>query len=114
MTKPEGHTALPWNYFVGNANGRGLIRIEVDGSHPTEAGEHIASMPRGKKSERRAALIVRAVNCHEDLVKALETCLTAEHERRKKLKPGAPATTYTEARIAMLHDVLARAKEQTP
>lgn len=34
------------------------------------------------------------------LLGAAVTCLHAERERRKKLKPGAPATTYTEERIA--------------
>lgn len=57
------HTKGPWNYFVGNANGRGLIRIEVDGT-----GEHIASMPRGNKSEDRARLMTAA----PDLLEALK------------------------------------------
>lgn len=61
-------------YFVGNANGRGLIRIEVAG-----AGEHIASMPRGKASEARAAQIVSRFNSHsasQRRIKELETELT--------------------------------------
>lgn len=63
-------TPIPWTYFVGNTNGRGLIRIEVDGT-----GEHIASMPRGAISEARAAFIVRAVNSHAALIEALEWAL---------------------------------------
>lgn len=61
-------TKGPWNYFVGNANGRGLIRIEVDGT-----GEHIASMPRGKKSEDRARLIAAA----PELLEALQMIMDA-------------------------------------
>lgn len=45
------------NYSVGNANGRGLIRIEVEGT-----GEHIASMPRGAISEDWARRLVDAFN----------------------------------------------------
>ena len=45
------------NYFVGNANGRGLIRIEVEGT-----GEHIASLTRSKRNEAWAHRIVQAVN----------------------------------------------------
>jgi hypothetical protein len=47
----------PWDYFIGNANGKGLIRIECQ-------GRHIASMPRGKESEEFAKLIVDSVNAH--------------------------------------------------
>jgi len=57
----------PWTYFVGNANGRGLIRIEVE-----DTGEHITSMPRGAADEANAAHIVRCVNAHPRLVAALE------------------------------------------
>lgn len=58
--------AAKLTYFIGNANGRGLIRIEVDGT-----GEHIASMPRGKKSEDYAAALVRAYNRAESLESSL-------------------------------------------
>jgi hypothetical protein len=43
------------DYFVGNANGQGLIRIEQHGT-----GKHIASMPRGASSEADAD---RIINC---------------------------------------------------
>jgi hypothetical protein len=55
------------DYFVGNANGRGLIRIEIEGT-----GEHIASMPRGRTSEEWAAKITHRYNAHDALVAALE------------------------------------------
>jgi hypothetical protein len=64
-------TSLPWTYFVGNANGRGLIRIEAQHDSP-EAGTHIASMPRGAISEANAALLVEAVNALPNLLSALE------------------------------------------
>lgn len=78
----RGYTALPWTYFVGNANGRGLIRIEGDISSE-EAGHHIASMARGAVSEANAAFIVRACNSHNDLLEALRgLCLgSAEMEQ---------------------------------
>ena len=40
------------------------------------------------------------------LVEAVKECLTAEIERRKQLLPGAPATTYCEARIARIEAAL--------
>ena len=48
-------TPGPWDYFVGNANGRGLIRIEQLGT-----GVHIASLQRGAVSEANARLIAAA------------------------------------------------------
>jgi hypothetical protein len=62
-------------YFVGNANGRGLIRIEVAGT-----GEHIASMPRGTASEARAAQIVSRFNSH-----------ASDQRRIKELEEGLEA-----------------------
>jgi len=65
-------------YFVGNANGRGLIRIEVAGT-----GEHVASMPRGQKSEVYAKLITNRYNSHsaqQAKVEGLVRALTKAHE----------------------------------
>ena len=71
------HTPGPLNYFVGNANGKGLIRIETDADAPV-AGVHIASMPRGAQSEADAARLVLAWNCHEDMLEALKPKLSAK------------------------------------
>lgn len=70
-TKPKP-TPTPWDMFVGNANGKGLIRIEA-GCDSEEPGRHIASMPRGAISEANAWLIVEAVNAHAVLVEALQS-----------------------------------------
>lgn len=43
------------------------------------------------------------------LYEALKECLDSELRRRKKLKPGAPATTYSEARIARVRAALEQA-----
>lgn len=72
----EGHTATPFCYFVGNGNGRGLIRIEAD-NLSADAGQHIASMPRGDASEATAAFIVRACNSHDDLLAAMKEIVHA-------------------------------------
>ena len=47
-----------------------------------------------------------------DLLTAVKICLDAEEERRASLKPGAPATTYTEKHIAMLKAAVARAEAE--
>jgi len=41
------------------------------------------------------------------LLQAVKICLDAEEQRQKNLKPGAPASTYTAERIAMLRGVIA-------
>lgn len=61
------HTAGPLTYFVGNSNGRGLIRIETAHDAPI-AGIHIASMPRGDQSKADADFLVHAANCHAELL----------------------------------------------
>ncbi len=60
------------NVFVGNANGRGLIRLEIENT-----GKHIASMPRGSASEEYALEIMNRWNTHDELVSALTKCANA-------------------------------------
>lgn len=62
--------------------------------------------PRSYETEANARLIGAA----PDLLDAAKTCLAAEVERRKKLRPGAPATTYCENRIAMISAAIAKAE----
>lgn len=52
----------------------------------------------------------RLIAAAPDLLAALQTCLTAEEERRATLKPGAPATTYTENRIELIRAAIAKAE----
>ena len=102
----------PWDYFVGNANGRGLIRIEVENT-----GEHIASMPRGAKSEARAAHIVHCVNTHAALAarcRELEAAVQDmfKHEFLAKLIADSPENLVDEndreycAAVQRLHALL--------
>jgi hypothetical protein len=44
------------------------------------------------------------------MLSALRVCVSAERERRAKLLPGAPATTYTEARLALVESAIAKAE----
>lgn len=41
-----------------------------------------------------------------EMIEAVEMCLAAERERRAKMKPGAPATTYCQKRIDRLEAIL--------
>lgn len=51
--------------------------------------------------------MVIAMACEiEALREGVKMCLDAERERRKKLKPGAPATSYTDSRIKKLEGLL--------
>ena len=72
----DEHSPLPWTYFVGNANGRGLIRIEC-GLRSTDAGHHIASMPRGPRSAADAKLLTEAVNSSAAQAQRIEKLETA-------------------------------------
>jgi hypothetical protein len=75
----------PLDYFVGNANGRGLIRIET-GPGAKVAGEHIASLTRTKQNEAYADALVFRFNEYgalrslaRDLANALDGLLAGVH-----------------------------------
>jgi len=73
------HTALPWEYFKGNANGKGLIRIE-SGIDARPSGIHIASLTRTPENEANADFIITACNAHEDLVSVAQKALAVLEE----------------------------------
>ena len=77
MNTKHTPTLLPWTYFVGNACGRGLVRVEA-ASDSQSAGEHVASLTRGPVSVANANYIVRACNAHADLVAALKRLMWLE------------------------------------
>ena len=78
-TTKAAHTPGPWDCFVGNADGRGLIRIEQYGT-----GQHIASMQRGAVSEANARLIAAA----PDLLEAMQACVRSYEEHRDQQPTG--------------------------
>lgn len=86
MTGKQAHTPLPeqLDYFVGNANGRGLIRIEGYGT-----GEHIASASRGKESEAHIAEIVRRYNAAPTLLAERDALRAALLEAEGALRGAA-------------------------
>ncbi len=43
-----------------------------------------------------------------ELLEIVQICLKAERERKKKLLPSAPASTYTQSRIDRIEAVLAK------
>lgn len=99
------HTPGPWTsilrkhpsqsegeYFVMGQNDHGIAML-LDYSPADEM-------------RANAALISAA----PDLLVALKECLDAELARRQKLLPGAPATTYCEARIARIRAAIAKAE----
>lgn len=87
--KAEKATPGPWDCFVGNANGRGLVRIETSGDAPA-AGVHIASLPRGPQAEANGEYIY-AVDPPTvlRLISALETARADVENLRAALKPYA-------------------------
>ena len=92
------HTQGPWTCFVGNANGRGLIRIESSSESPIP-GKHICSMPRGEISEQNALLIAAAP---ELLDACKEAILQIEylHSKFKETGSGNNVVSRLQAAIA--------------
>lgn len=74
-------TQGPITLFVGNAKGGGLIRIEAAHDSP-EAGEHIASLTRGRKREADAAMLVAGWNALEQAKPLLATFNEAAGSQR--------------------------------
>lgn len=72
----------PLTYFVGNSDGRGLIRIETDLRAPV-AGIHICSMPRGAQSEANAEEMVRRWNGYDEQAQRADDNF-ASYERVKE------------------------------
>lgn len=61
------------------------------------------------RHEEARKFVENACNSHELMVRAVEECIRAEMNRRKKILPGAPASDYTNARIAKLTTALSAA-----
>lgn len=92
--KEATHTPGPWDYFVGNANGRGLIRVETAHDAPV-AGVHIASAVRGAESEANARLIAAA----PDMLAALKAMvLNDTHTYRDCHRAALAAIAKAEGR----------------
>ena len=105
MTKPDGHTALPW-FVVRYGDGDSLV------IHSDEVNRVCFMATPGKlgsqaKIEANAALICRAVNCHADAMQALVKAAVV-------LSGNATTKNALTDALESVRDVLARAKEQTP
>lgn len=85
MTPMKKDLALPLDVFIGNANGKGLIRIETS-IDARPSGVHITSLTRDKKEY--AELIVRAVNNHDAL---LNVCREVEKSLSLNASGASPA-----------------------
>lgn len=67
MTRPA-HTALPWTEHYDDNGFYYVVGEDMPSPYIVATGGE------GDTNKANAALIVRAVNCHDDLVKALEEC----------------------------------------
>ncbi|MDX8537043.1 hypothetical protein RFM23_05325 [Mesorhizobium abyssinicae] len=102
------HTPGPWIAIESHDKREdGYIREAT----ATEDGRHVAvaQVARAARpfSEYRAN--ARLIAAAPDLLEVVKICLKAEQERREKLLPNAPATTYCEARIAAIEAAIAKA-----
>jgi len=85
------HTPGPWTYFVGNANGRGLVRVETARDAP-HAGLFVCSMHRGAEAEANARLIAAApdmLDTERRLAAEVGGLRAFEHE----VRAGSPKRT---------------------
>lgn len=90
------HTSGPWVYLD-----LGEIVLESD------FDVTIATIDYGRERAEADGNLMAAA---PELLEAAKACLAAEEERRAKLKPGAPATTYCEQRIATIKAAIAKAE----
>ncbi|MFG1304208.1 hypothetical protein V5F34_08715 [Xanthobacter autotrophicus] len=105
MTK---HSPGPW--VVRSEDRFSLVaRCEV----LTEGGLSIAGIWH-HIPEDPAEANAHLISAAPDMLEALKECLDAELARRQKLLPGAPATTYCEARIAKIRAAIAKAEGRAP
>lgn len=100
MAQEAKYTPGPWDYFVGNANGRGLVRIETAHNAPV-AGVHVASMTRGAESEANARLIAaspEAIQSVKDLLSLIEELDGGEHDDAPELIAARAVIAKAEGR----------------
>jgi hypothetical protein len=76
-------------------------------------GEFIFGLAAGsddvKQSNEACEANARLIAAAPTMLAALKECRDAEMKRRAKLKPGAPATTYTEARLERINAAISLA-----
>ena len=103
-----GHTVLPWHtngtriYCLSKAGWRSREAFRVADAHSSSAG--LANCAKHGEARANAAFIVRAVNCHEELLAALK-------EARAELKHYSSDHLNVIARIDAL---LQKAQGQQP
>lgn len=106
------HTTTPWD-CVEDPRGR-LVHVETAANHPIAAGLPICSIPRKRAGD--AEFIVRAANCHDELVAALGRCLCIlafEAERAMSEQDAVAAMQNADA-MTKARAALAKARGETP
>ena len=91
------HTPTPWKYRTEGKPHNSHYAFEIT----MEKKNHVIAVidretPTNPEDEANAAFIVKAVNCHDDLVKSLEECLdeltTFLYDHAKANTPEAAQT----------------------
>jgi hypothetical protein len=94
----------PGDWHVVDHPGSWTIQSKVNG-FPLCIAQKYGDSPRAN-----AERIVQACGSHDALLAAARECLEAEERRRADLKPGAPASQYSDARIARIRAAIAKAE----
>jgi len=99
----QKHTPGPLDWLSISASGGTGFHLYLTDSNGRKIG-----VCWGKAEEKVAN--ANLFTAAPDLLNALKVCREAETERRAKLLPGAPATTYTEKRLALIDAAIAKAE----
>jgi hypothetical protein len=90
------HTPVPWRLLDNTGGGRNLVHVECE-----ETLEPVCSIPKARIAD--AELIVNAVNCHADLLEALETvrrCIAANMGLRNEYQDFEETIEFIDKAIA--------------
>lgn len=103
-------TPGPWVAEPENYDGDGGVLVRVGGDYPRNCIANAWGQQSAREVDDEGQANAHLIAAAPDLYKALEECLNAEMARRKKLKDGAPASEYSDARIARIRAALAKAR----
>jgi len=105
----SAHTPGPW--ILGNEDEQ-CCDVECGGGRTSISLNRFDSLMRDEFHISRAEMLANAhlVEASPDLLAALKECLESEERRRTSLKDGAPASAYSDARLARVRAAIAKAE----
>lgn len=109
MAKFQDIAPTPWG-FGGSGAPDGEVWVWASGGDPTQDNPGGEDTRLFSATPEVAELVVQAVNSIHAMRAALVECLDSEERRRRDLKDGSPASTYSDARLARVRAAIAAAE----